>query len=157
MKRGTGFTLIELMISLAILAALAMVVVPVVQTQVQRAREQQLQRALTEIRQAIDSYKRAGDEGRIAKVAGRSGYPPTLETLVEGVADQRDPKHRKIHFLRRVPPDPMRPEAAENAAAGWGKRSYDSEADDPQEGDDVYDVYSRSAGSGLNGVPYRLW
>ncbi|MBV8125073.1 MAG: type II secretion system protein [Paucibacter sp.] len=152
-----GFSLIELMISLAILAALALVVVPVVQTEVQRKREQELQTSLTEIRHAIDAYKRASDEGRIPKVAGRSGYPPNLDALVEGVADQRNPKRHKIYFLRRLPTDPLRKDNAGRPDASWGKRSYDSDADDPQEGDDVYDVYSLAPGTGLNGVPYSKW
>jgi general secretion pathway protein G len=154
---GRGFSLIELLISLAIMAALAGIVAPVAQTALQRQREQELMRVLRELREGIDAYKRAADEGRIARAAGSTGYPPSLELLVEGVTDMRDPKRGKIFFLRRIPADPMQPEGALRPGASWGKRSYDSEADQPREGADVYDVYSLSPGTGLNGVPYRSW
>jgi general secretion pathway protein G len=156
-RRPRGFTLIELLIALAILGALAAVVVPVAQTVQQRQREHALVRALSEIRQALDAYKRAADEGRVARPAGTSGYPPSLDVLVSGVTDLRDPKHPKIFFLRRIPADPMQPDGAARPAASWGQRSYDSEAHDPRPGADVYDVYSLSTQAGLNGVPYWKW
>ncbi len=151
-----GFTLMELLVTLAIMGVLAMTVLPVAQLSQQRAKEQELRRALREIRQAIDAYKRASDEGRIARRAGASGFPENLNQLVEGVPDQRDPKRRPIYFLRRLPPDPFHSEpAAEHG--GWLLRSYASEASDPQPGEDVYDVRSASGRVGLNGVPYRDW
>ena len=156
-RQGRGFSLIELMITLAVVAVLATVVVPVAQTSIQRSKEHDLRLALRELRHAIDLYKKAHDEGRIRKVAGETGYPKTLTILVEGEEDVRDPKHRKIYFLRRIPRDPMHPDTSVPAADTWARRAYASEPDNPQEGDDVYDVHSRSAGVGLNGVPYRQW
>jgi general secretion pathway protein G len=157
-RRARGFTLIELLVTLAILGVLACMTVPVAQVMRQREREQELRSALHEIREAIDAYHTASKDGRIQKEAGATDYPPSLELLVQGVPDQQDPKAHKMYFLRRIPRDPMNdndPQLAD--AATWGKRAYASEADDPQEGDDVYDVYSMSNGIGLDGIPYRKW
>jgi len=157
MRRARGFTLIELLVTLAILALLGALVVPVSQVVVQRHHETALRQALQEIRAALDAYKKAGDEGRIAKAAGASGYPPKLEALVEGAPDLRSPKKAKIYFLRRLPRDPFNNDANATDAQTWGKRSYASEANEPKEGDDVYDVYSLSGKTGLNGIPYSKW
>jgi general secretion pathway protein G len=145
-----GFTLIEMVIAAAIVALLATVALPLAEVTVQRNKEQDLRRSLRDLRSAIDAYKRATDEGRIEKKADRTGFPPTLEVLVEGVKDVKSPKDEKIFFLRRVPRDPLTGEK-------WGVRSYASAADSPRAGDDVYDVFTRSSAVGLNGVPYKEW
>ncbi len=145
-----GFTLVELLITVAIIAVLASIALPLAETTAQRNKEQELRRSLRQIREAIDAYKLAFDEGAIERKLGASGYPPTLAALVEGVQDARIPEERKMHFLRRLPRDPVSGEE-------WGLRSYASPADEPRPGADVYDVYSRSEGAGMNGVPYREW
>ena len=156
-KAERGFTLIEMMVTVMLVGILASVVVPLTQMSIQRAKEHELRMALREIRTAIDAYKRAGDEGRIHRSATTTGYPANLDVLVQGEPDLKDPARRKIYFLRRVPRDPMNPDMALAPAATWRNRCYASDADQPKEGDDVYDVYSSSARSGLNGVPYAQW
>jgi general secretion pathway protein G len=152
-----GFTLIELVITVAIVALLATAVLPVSELVVQRTNEQDLRRSLRQIREAIDAYKQASDEGRIKKSVGDSGYPKNLEDLVEGVDDQKNPNKAKIYFLRRIPRDPFSTDPTLSASATWGKRSYESPPDDPKEGDDVFDVFSLAPGKGINGQPYRDW
>lgn len=157
MRVSSGFTLIEMLVTVVLVGILASVVVPLTEMSVRRGKEQELRLALREIRAAIDAYKRAGDEGRVYRSATTTGYPETLDLLVEGVPDLKDPRRRKIYFLRRVPRDPMNPDLKLAPSASWGKRSYASEADRPKEGDDVYDVYSLSPRVGLNGQPYAQW
>jgi general secretion pathway protein G len=152
-----GFTLIELVITVAIVAVLASVALPLNELIVQRAKEQDLRRSLRDIRDAIDAYKQATDEGRMVKRAGESGYPKRLEDLVTGVEDQKDPKKSRIYFLRRLPRDPFATDPAVGPAESWGKRSYDSAPEDPREGDDVFDVFSRSSVVGINGRPLKEW
>lgn len=155
--RARGFTLIELLVTLAILAVLATAVLPVAEVAVQRQKEQDLRIALREIRGAIDAYKRAYDEGHMLRAINSTGYPKTLQVLVEGVEDAKDPRRAKMYFLRRIPRDPMAPDENIGAADTWLKRAYASEPDPPAEGDDVYDVVSRSTKTGLNGLPYGKW
>ena len=145
------------MVTLAIMAVLVSVAVPMAQIVVQRQKERDLRAALTDIREAIDAYKRAATQGRIAISLGESGYPKSLAELVEGVPDQRSPSQKMMYFLRRLPGDPMHAQGASDPERSWGLRSYASPPDDPQEGDDVFDIYSNSEGLGLNGVPYRQW
>jgi general secretion pathway protein G len=137
-------------VTLAIVALLASLALPLAEVTVQRNKERELRLALRQMREAIDAYKRAGDEGRIEKKSDRSGFPPTLDVLAEGVRDAKSAKDEKIYFLRRVPRDPL-------TGDKWGVRSYASPADRPAAGDDVFDVFSRSGASGLNGVPYKEW
>jgi general secretion pathway protein G len=155
--RDHGFTLIELLVTLAILGLLASLAIPVTQVVQQRHQERELREALREIRHAIDAYKAVADSGRISIAAGGTAYPKTLEMLTDGVQDMSSVKQSKIFFLRRLPRDPFNPNTELTEAQSWGKRSYASEANDPREGEDVYDVYSTSDKIGLNGVPYRKW
>jgi general secretion pathway protein G len=153
-----GFTLIEMTIVVAIMAILASSAVPLYELTAKREKEQELRLALRQIREGLDAYKRAVNEGRIAKQAEKkSDYPVKLEDLVDGVPDAKDPGKRKIYFLRRLPRDPMSEDRSLSAAETWGKRSYESPPDNPQAGDDVFDVYSRSQVVGLNGIPYDKW
>lgn len=152
-----GFTLIELMITVAILGILAVGLVPLGELAVQRAKEAELRQSLRQIRIAIDAYKKATDDGRIPRKADESGYPPSLDALAGGVADAKSPAKRPMYFLRRLPRDPFFPNGSAAPEQTWGIRSYDSPPDSPSPGKDVYDVYSLDAGVGLNGVPYRKW
>ena len=153
-----GFSLIELMVTLAIIALLASAVLPLSQLAVQRSHEAELKTALRTLRTAIDAYKKAGDEGRIQKAFDASGYPPSLEILAEGVPDFKDLNNkRKLKFLRAIPRDPMQPDTTLSNAQTWGKRSNDSDWNAPQSGEDIYDVYSMSPKKAINGLFYRDW
>lgn len=151
-----GFTLIELLVTLAILAVLASVAIPVAETAIQRSRERSLREALREIRQAIDAYKQAGDDGLVARNIDQSGYPVSLQVLVNGVPNAKSPSGQMLYFLRRIPSDPFA-EPTVPPEQTWGLRSYASPADAPAAGADIYDVYSQSNRVGLNGIPYRQW
>ena len=153
-----GFTLIELMMTVAIIGLLASVALPMAELTVQRHKEQELRTALRDIRNAIDAYRTATEDGRVQSGRTLSGYPPSLQTLVDGVPDARSPDGKvKIYFLRRIPRDPFVSDPAIADDETWGKRSYASPADNPEEGEDVFDIYSLATGTGLNGIVYRKW
>ncbi len=157
MLKSSGFSYIEIVFTVAIFALLAAAATPYLENTILRNKEKMLREHLREIRSAIDTYKQAYDKGSIKQKLGSNGYPKSLSILAEGVTDIKSPNKTKLRFLRKIPADPMysgRPTRPENT---WGLRSYDSEADDPQAGDDVYDVYSTSTQKGLNGIHYNEW
>lgn len=157
MIRAKGFSLVELMVTLAILSVLATVSLPMLQLSVQRTKEKELREALFAIRGAIDAYKYATEQGVVPMGVDESGYPKKLEDLIVGMDDQKSVDKRHIYFLRRLPRDPFFSDTSAPPEATWGLRSYASPPDDPREGDDVFDVYSLAQGTGLNGIPYREW
>ena len=152
-----GFTLIELLITAAIVAVLASVALPFSEMAVTRGKEHELRRALRDIRDALDAYRKASDEGRIPRAADQSGYPPSLGALAQGVTDAKNVEGRRIYFLRRLPRDPFFPDVNAPAETTWKVRSYESPPDQPKPGKDVFDVYSLSERKGLNGIPYHEW
>ena len=153
--RRDGYSFVELLVVTTIVLILASAVQPLARVTIQRQKESELRRALRDMRDAIDKFKDAADQGMIPSTelkSGSEGYPPDLETLVDGVSVANDASGRKLKFLRRVPVDPITGEAE------WGLRSYQDEPDsDSWGGENVFDVYSLSEGVGLNGVPYREW
>jgi len=150
-RSRSGFTLIELMVAVTILTVLATMALPIARVKIKRDKELQLRRSLRDIRTAIDRYKDAADRNLIAVEADTEGYPPTLDTLVEGVPLSGKPD-RMVRFLRRIPVDPMM-----NSTA-WGLRGVQDPPDSfSWNGKNVFDVYSRSSGVGMNGQPYREW
>ena len=155
LRLDRGYSFVELLIVSALLVILASAVLPLSQVTVQRQREVELRRALRVIRVAIDGYKDAVDLGVIGGSdveAGSEGYPPDLETLVEGVEVLNDATGRRMKFLRRVPVDPT------TQSTEWGLRAYqDSPSATRWGGGNVYDVYSRSDGTGLDGTRHREW
>lgn len=153
--RQGGFTLIELVITVAIVGVLALLAAPLMEVTAQRHKEAELRLALRQVREAIDAYHQAVLDKKIESPADASGYPPDLERLVLGVPDITKPERPKIYFLRRLPRDPMNPDSTLTAAQSWGKRSYASPVDAPSPGEDVYDIFSTSERLGLNGVAYR--
>jgi general secretion pathway protein G len=155
--RSRGFTLLEMVIAMAVLGVLVAMAAPTLRLAAQRQKESELRAALRDIRSALDAYKQASTDGRIRVSADASGYPERLERLVEGVADSTHADGRRIHFLRRLPRDPFDARADVPAAETWATRSYASPPEAPAEGADVFDVRSRAPGVGLDGVPYRDW
>jgi general secretion pathway protein G len=155
-----GFTLVEMLVTLAVLAVLATAAMPLAKIAVKREKEIELHRNLRLVREAIDAYKKLADENKIEVEEDSEGYPPDLETLVKGVevkAGQGDQKAKKaesktVKFLRRIPKDPM------TDSFDWGLRSYQDEPDSEiWGGENVYDIYTRSLGTALDGTKYRDW
>ena len=151
-RRGTaGLTLLELVAASAILLILATMALPLAQVKIKRDKEMELRRALRTLREAIDRYKDAADRGLIAVQADTEGYPPNLETLVEGVPLAGKPD-RRVRFLRRIPADPM------TNSTEWGLRAVQDPPDARSwNGKNLFDVYSRSTGIGLDGTRYGDW
>jgi general secretion pathway protein G len=150
-----GFTLIELLVALTLLALLVSAASAMLQMNAKRHKEQELKKSLWQMRDAIDAYKQAVDDGQIKKSLDESGYPSSLQVLVDGVENNLDPKKRKLRFMRNIPRDPFTDDENLSAEETWLKQSYDGE-----EGamtDDVYDVHSRSNQLGINQQPYREW
>lgn len=156
-RHSAGFSLIELLAAAAIMGILAAVAVPVIETTVRREKERELRQALRDIRSAIDAYKFATASGHIATKPEDSGYPGSLLDLVVGVEDHANKNGAKLYFLRRIPRDPFAADLSVPPADTWGKRSFDSPPDAPHEGADVFDVYSTSTLTGMNGQAYREW
>ncbi len=147
-RREHGLTFVELIVTVAILSILAMAALPVARFQVKRQNERELRRDLWMMRDAIDKYKDAADRGAFQTKVDSQGYPPDLQTLVTGV----DVQGKKLKFLRRIPVDPM------TAKAEWGMRSMKDDPDsDSYSGDSVFDVYSKSQGTALDGTKYSKW
>ena len=152
-----GFSLIELLVVVAMVSILASIGLPLAELAHRRVQEEELRQSLRQIRSALDAYKKATDAGQIVRQVNASGYPPSLDALVTGVVDAQSPRGSKLFFLRRLPRDPFAPAEITDAAQAWGLRSYESTAEEPIPGKDVFDIYSKSEGAGMNGVPYRKW
>ena len=147
-RREAGLTLVELIVTVAILAILASAAVPVARFQVKREKERELRYDLWQMRSAIDHYKDAADKGLIQTKVDSQNYPPDLETLVNGI----DIQGHKVRFLRKIPTDPM------TNGTEWGLRSMQDDADsDSWGGQSVFDVYTKSDGTGLDGTKYKDW
>lgn len=163
--RASGFTLIELLITLALVGLLASVALPLYDVSTTRLKESELRQALRTIRGAMDAYKAAVDAGVLAKAAGESGYPPSLDvlTLPLDIANKRDAARgageapQRIVFLRQLPRDPFFPDRLVPASQTWNTRAYASRADDPQPGADVFDIASQSTRIGMDGTAYNTW
>jgi general secretion pathway protein G len=167
-QRKKGFTLVEMLVTLTILAILASAIMPIAKTAVKREKEIELRRNLRHLREALDAYKKLADEKTIEAEEDSEGYPPDLETLVKGVevkaeqaqsqtpfgqpAAKSSSEKKIVKFLRRIPRDPM------TGSIDWGLRSYQDEPDtDDWGGENVYDIYTKSPGTALDGTKYRDW
>jgi general secretion pathway protein G len=162
-KATRGFTLIEMVITLALVGLVSMFAVPLYEMAATRYKEAELRQALRTIRAGIDAYKSATDSGRLPREAGDSGYPPSLDYLIEpqelvGKASFADTiAEQRLVILRQLPRDPFNSDPVATAAESWNTRAYASRPDDPQPGDDVFDVSSKSPRIALDGTPYASW
>ncbi|MCH7343561.1 type II secretion system GspH family protein [Pelomonas sp. CA6] len=154
--RARGFTLIEMLVVLAILGVLAAAARPMLLLAQQRQQEFALREALRSLRGALDAYKRAAAEGQILQAPDDSGYPPDLLVLVNGVPDAKSASGRRLYFLRRLPRDPFA-DPTLPPEQSWGLRAYDSSPEDPRPGRDVFDVRSLSTRRALDGSYYKDW
>ena len=155
--RASGFTMIEMLVVMAIMGILAAAVMPLGETMVRVRKERELKQALQEIRYALDEYKKAADLGAAPVGVTGSGYPPDLDTLVAGLADLRPQNTgKRLYFLRRVPRDPFADPALPSAQT-WQLRSFASPPDRPHPGGDVFDVRSSSNATALDGSRYSQW
>lgn len=158
-----GFTFIELVITLALIGLLSMFALPMYEMTATRMKESELRQALRTIRTGIDAYKAATDAGSLAREAGESGYPRSLEMLTEplDLLGKRDLTgtiaSQRVVILRQLPRDPFNTDPEIPAAMTWNTRAYASRSDDPQPGDDVFDVSSKSERNALDGTPYSSW
>lgn len=150
-----GFTLVELLVALALLALLVSAATPMVQMNAKRQKEQELRRVLWQMRDAIDAYKQAVDDGLIKKNQNDDGYPPNLRVLTTGVENSQDPGMKKLFFLRRIPRDPFAEDPEASNEQTWQIRGYDGTQG--EFATDVYDVSSRSTQVGINQQPYNTW
>ncbi len=155
--KPSGFTLVELLVTLAILSIIALTAMPLAEITSIRLKEHELRQALRQIRTALDQYKTASDAGLIPKAIGESGYPPSLEMLTAPIASGKEVKQVPLIFMRSLPRDPFNTDPALPAASTWALRSYASPVTDPQPGSDVFDVHSQSTRTGLNGIRYNQW
>jgi len=155
LRRHAGYSFVELLVVASIVLVLASAAMPLARVTVQRQREVDLRRVLREMRTALDKYKDAVDTGQIGSTeikTGSEGYPPDLQTLVDGVTAANDASGRKLKFLRKIPIDPM------TRSTEWGLRSYQDKADATSwGGENVFDVYTKSTGTALDGTKYRDW
>jgi general secretion pathway protein G len=153
-----GFTLVEVVMTVAIVGILASAAMPLASLVSQRNKEQELRHSLLQVREAIDRYRKDFDSGKITKGMTDSGFPKSLRDLTEGVNDQTSAdKKKRLVYLRRVPRDPLHGDPSVKPEETWGLRSYDSPPDEPRSGNDVFDIYSLDKGVGLNGIPYSKW
>jgi len=156
-KFQRGFTLIEMMISLALLATLASAAIPIYQRQEQQRNEEELRVALRDIRSAIDLYGQLVEEGIIEKDADMSNWPASLDLLVDGVVNKKSPNKEKIYLLRRIPRDPFCDCDGRKNTETWRVRASTQAPGETTGGKDVWDVSSTSSQPGLNGIPYAQW